>query len=57
MNKSEAEIKRYQRYPGTREPEWVPVPKWIRVSLGDMVVAYSRRLALMRGVMLGNTTD
>jgi uncharacterized protein (DUF427 family) len=49
MNKSAAEIKRFQRYPGTREPAWVPVPKWIRVSLGDVVVADSRRVMLMRG--------
>lgn len=52
MNKPEAEAERFQRYPGTGEPEWVPVPKWIRVTLGDVVVADSRRVILMRRAML-----
>lgn len=40
---------RFQRYPGVPEPNWVPVPKWVRVSLGAELVADSRRVMLMRG--------
>jgi uncharacterized protein (DUF427 family) len=49
VNRTEAEAKRFQRYPGAPEPGWVPVPKWIRVSLGDELIADSRRVMLMRG--------
>lgn len=48
-NTNETEAKRFQRYPLAQGPEWLPVPKWIRVYLGDELVAGSRRVMLMRG--------
>jgi len=35
--------------PGAQGPRWIPIPKWIRVSLGGEFVASSRQVMLLRG--------
>ena len=49
MTDTRFDTERFQRYPGAPEPNWVPVPKWVRVSLGAELVADSPRVMLMRG--------
>jgi len=40
---------RYDHTPSAQGPDWLPIPKWIRVSLQGEFLADSKRVMLLRG--------
>lgn len=48
MIPSEKETTQFQKSPAAEIPEWIAVPKWIRVKLGHETAADSRKVMLMR---------